>query len=99
MQAIDIKAELHDDTLILSIYILAERGALPPARLERCWFEFVVLMPVGSGDLFAFLHRWIPYVENYPDRLASPLKCRHLGSYRQIGHKALLLTSSCMIAE
>ena len=34
---------------------LAERRALPPARQERCWFEFVVLMPVGSGDLFGNL--------------------------------------------
>ena len=54
MLAIHIKAELHDDTLIYSIHIFAERGALPPARLERCWFVFVVLMPVGSGDLFDF---------------------------------------------
>ena len=44
-------------TLVLKSFLSAslfiiERGALPPARLERCWFEFVVLMPVGSGDLF-----------------------------------------------
>ena len=29
--------------------------ALPPAQLQRCWFETVGLMPVGSGDLFDFL--------------------------------------------
>ena len=56
MLSVDIKAESHDGTLILSINILAERGARPPARLERCWFEIVVLLPVGSGDLFDFLH-------------------------------------------
>ena len=54
MLAIHIKAELNDDTLILSIRIFAERRALPPAQLQRCWFETVGLMPVGSGDLFDF---------------------------------------------
>ena len=52
MLAIHIKAELHDDTLILSIHIYSQN--VEPYRRRgwsRCWFEFVVLMPVGSGDL------------------------------------------------
>ena len=55
MLAIHIKAELHDDTLILSIHIYSQN--VEPYRrrgCSRCWFEFVVLMPVGSGDLFDF---------------------------------------------
>ena len=35
-------------------YSFGERGALPPAQLQRYWFETVGLMPVGSGDLFDF---------------------------------------------